>query len=517
LQHVVSAAGAAGGGLDPDCLSAFEREYDYIFRTLRRFGASLADAEDLAQEVFLVMWRRWRDYDQDRPLRPWLAGIAFRLVYNHRTRIGREVPGGLIDTEDEAVDPEVQVTAARTRGLVLRLLATLPEKQRVVMVLHEIDGVPIRDVSRVLGVPLFTAYSRLRAARAGFATAVRRAYERDRGLALPSAQALLDAERRLPAAPTLARRRALSLATALVARLGNRPGAPGVPISIGGIPIGPMFGGAAVVAAAALALALVPATGRGRRPLQPSSPAPAVHRIVATSDNGLARGLVGYWRFDEGAGSAVARDLSGNGIDCQLRHLDPAASWTAGVHAGAVQLDGHGWLECAKVAALRSTDREITIALWVNRGEDDRLRGLVTRQHGDGKLDDFHFGFRDSLLMIQSSLWKMHLAAAVSRPRGRWIHVATTHGADNVARLYVDGEMVAHGRTRAAAPDTGDNPLLIGGGLNRRDPDTVSERLNGALDELVIYDRVLSPAEIAALAAGAQPAPAHKPARLTAR
>ncbi len=262
---------------------------------------------------------------------------------------------------------------------------------------------------------------------------------------------------------------------------------------------------------AALALALVPLHGRSRPPVRPSSPPPAVQRVVAASDNGLARGLVGYWRFDDGAGSAVARDLSGNRNDCQLRHLDPGASWTAGVHDGAIHLDGQGWLECAHVAALRHTDREMTIALWVNRGEDDRLRGLVTRQHGDGKADNFHFGFRESLLMIQSSVWTVHLAAAVSRPRGRWVHVATTHGTDNVARLYVDGALVAHARTGTRAAEGDDNPLLIGGGLNRSDRDTVSERMNGALDELVIYDRVLSPSEIAALAAGAQPSPAHRP------
>ncbi len=87
------------------CVAAFGAEFDYIHRSLRRHGISESDADDLAQEVFLIMWRRWPDYDAARPLRPWLAGIAFRVAYNHRDRIAREVPGGLVDTRDQARGP----------------------------------------------------------------------------------------------------------------------------------------------------------------------------------------------------------------------------------------------------------------------------------------------------------------------------------------------------------------------------------------------------------------------------
>ena len=71
------AAGASSVGQQlPDCYSAFEAELDFVYRTLRRHGAGPTDAEDLTQEVFLVVWRRWRDYDPHRPLRPTTGGVC---------------------------------------------------------------------------------------------------------------------------------------------------------------------------------------------------------------------------------------------------------------------------------------------------------------------------------------------------------------------------------------------------------------------------------------------------------
>jgi RNA polymerase sigma-70 factor (ECF subfamily) len=54
---------------------------------------------------------------------------------------------------------------------VLRALDRLPVTRRAVLVMHEIDQVPIREVASALQIPVFTAYSRLRKARIEFRTA----------------------------------------------------------------------------------------------------------------------------------------------------------------------------------------------------------------------------------------------------------------------------------------------------------------------------------------------------------
>ncbi len=149
----------------------FQSEFDYLCRTLRRLGVLPRDIEDDAQEIFLVLDRKWAEYDASRPIRPYLFGIAFRVVASRRRRQRREVP----NTEEPisaAPQPDEALATARSRALVLRALARVPLPRRAVLVMHELDEVPMRDVARTLSIPLFTGYSRLRKARKEFETAV---------------------------------------------------------------------------------------------------------------------------------------------------------------------------------------------------------------------------------------------------------------------------------------------------------------------------------------------------------
>ncbi len=145
-----------------------------MYHALRRHGVPDSDLEDLVQEVFLVMWRRWAQYDPSRPVRPWLAGISFRVAYNHRQRAHREVPRGFVDLEDPQPDPEQSMATDSARTLVRRVLASLPEKHRTLIVSHDVDGISVREIAETLDVPIPTAHTRLRAARKAFAKALKR-------------------------------------------------------------------------------------------------------------------------------------------------------------------------------------------------------------------------------------------------------------------------------------------------------------------------------------------------------
>ena len=87
---------------ESNCLDGVRRELDYLFQTLRRLGARPREIEDLAQEVFLVLHRNWPTLDTTRPLRPYLFGVAFRIVCAHRRRRAREIPFAAVDAEDGA-------------------------------------------------------------------------------------------------------------------------------------------------------------------------------------------------------------------------------------------------------------------------------------------------------------------------------------------------------------------------------------------------------------------------------
>jgi RNA polymerase sigma-70 factor (ECF subfamily) len=154
----------------------FAQQFSYVWRTLARLGVAEADREDLANEVFFQVHRRFDEADLDRPLRPWLFAFAFRIASTHR-RLARnrlERAGDLPDTADTSPSAEDALERREAQALVDRGLASLDLDQRAVFVLHELDGYAVPEIASALGIPLNTAYSRLRLGRSRFAATVRR-------------------------------------------------------------------------------------------------------------------------------------------------------------------------------------------------------------------------------------------------------------------------------------------------------------------------------------------------------
>jgi len=159
---------------DEACLRAFQDQLDYIHRTLLRLGADLSDVEDLVQDVFMALRGAWQRCDKSRPLRPYLFGIAFRIVAAHRRKRNREVPLGLVDVPDAQVDFDASVRTMQARRLILAALDRVPLPRRAVLIMYELDDIPVAEIASALKIPLFTIYGRLRKGRRELAAAVRR-------------------------------------------------------------------------------------------------------------------------------------------------------------------------------------------------------------------------------------------------------------------------------------------------------------------------------------------------------
>lgn len=156
------------------CLAAFDGELDYIFATLKRLGAAPSELEDLAQEVFVVLYRHWSTLDTGRPLRPYLFGVAFRILCAHRRRRAWEIPHPDLDVEDGAVSPERSLQNKQSAALLTAALKHLPMSRRAVVTMHDLDDVPIAEIARSLSITRFGAYARLRKGRRELAAAFRR-------------------------------------------------------------------------------------------------------------------------------------------------------------------------------------------------------------------------------------------------------------------------------------------------------------------------------------------------------
>jgi RNA polymerase sigma-70 factor, ECF subfamily len=162
----------------PTFRALFEAEHSYVRHTLRRLGVRERDVEDLTHDVFVAVHRGLPGYDPQRPPRPWLFGIAFRIAsdYRRRARFLREVQTD--KDEQDAIDAsppaDEQLAAEQARRLVLEALDDLELDRRAVLILHDIDGHSVPEIARTLAIPLNTAYSRLRLAREQFKAAVKR-------------------------------------------------------------------------------------------------------------------------------------------------------------------------------------------------------------------------------------------------------------------------------------------------------------------------------------------------------
>jgi len=159
---------------DAACLKVFRDQLAHVHQTLRRLGAPPGDIEDLLQEVFLALRSSWHRCDRTRPLRPYLFGIAFRVLSAHRRKRDREVPFGVMDLTDVHADLDGHLLNAQARRMVQTALDNLPLQRRAVLIMHELDEIPVATIASTLRVPLFTVYSRLRKARQELAWSMRR-------------------------------------------------------------------------------------------------------------------------------------------------------------------------------------------------------------------------------------------------------------------------------------------------------------------------------------------------------
>jgi RNA polymerase sigma-70 factor (ECF subfamily) len=159
----------------PEFAALFREHLAYVLQALRRLGVRERDLEDVTHDVFLAVYRKLEQYDTRRPLRPWLFGFAFRFASDyrelarHRLEIVAETQA--TDERPSALDRALQNEALEVAR---QALASLELGRRAVFILHELDDCAMPEVATALGIPLNTAYSRLRLARADVAATVRR-------------------------------------------------------------------------------------------------------------------------------------------------------------------------------------------------------------------------------------------------------------------------------------------------------------------------------------------------------
>jgi RNA polymerase sigma-70 factor, ECF subfamily len=146
----------------------------FVRSVLLGHGVPTRDVEDGVQDVFVLVQPRIIDLDPTHSPRPWLYVFATRVASNYR-RSGRvrfeqlaneyldEPLSGLIETAEDAF------IAQEERRQLLTRIQKLRPKQRAVLIAHDLEERPMPEIASSLGIPLKTAYARLRLSRKALA------------------------------------------------------------------------------------------------------------------------------------------------------------------------------------------------------------------------------------------------------------------------------------------------------------------------------------------------------------
>jgi RNA polymerase sigma-70 factor (ECF subfamily) len=150
----------------------YRRRQAAIYRFALHMSGSMPAAEDVVQEVFLVLLREGCGFDPERgTLSGYLYGIARKLVLRHveRGRSDVALESGADDAElpELAVndDPLAELTEREGIETLRRAVQALPRRYREVVVLCDLEEVDYADAAVALGCPIGTVRSRLHRAR----------------------------------------------------------------------------------------------------------------------------------------------------------------------------------------------------------------------------------------------------------------------------------------------------------------------------------------------------------------
>ncbi len=156
------------------------RHQSHVDRILYHLAPDWQDRADLAQEVWIRVYKNIKSLNEPEKFRGWLSRIATNLFYDELRKRKRVAPplslDAPIDFEDGSIDweipsgapnPSEHLSTIEFYDKLRSAIGTLPEAFRTTIVLREIEGLSYEEIAEVTGVSIGTVKSRIARARAG--------------------------------------------------------------------------------------------------------------------------------------------------------------------------------------------------------------------------------------------------------------------------------------------------------------------------------------------------------------
>jgi RNA polymerase sigma-70 factor (ECF subfamily) len=158
----------------PSFRFVYDNYFDFVWASARRLGVTPDAIDDVVQDIFMVVHSRLQTLEHPASLRSWLYGVVRRTVSTYhrgrRTRTAREFSEPTVEDNSSPGQPSPLDLAELDDDLKLlwRLLGEVDAPKREVLILAELEEMTMPEIAEALGIPMNTAYSRLRVARLEF-------------------------------------------------------------------------------------------------------------------------------------------------------------------------------------------------------------------------------------------------------------------------------------------------------------------------------------------------------------
>ncbi len=168
-RELVQRAQAGEGEAFGELVSRYQNR---VFHLAFGFTRDRAAADDLAQEIFLKAYLALPGFRWKAEFSTWLYRLAINHIKDYLRKMKRkelrEAPleeARVQQLPDDRGDEEAEETLERRKKLLAKVMATLPEKYRIVLTLRDVEGMAYEEIAAVLGASLGTVDSRLHRAR----------------------------------------------------------------------------------------------------------------------------------------------------------------------------------------------------------------------------------------------------------------------------------------------------------------------------------------------------------------
>ena len=147
-----------------------ERHRNAVVGTVAKMLNDAAEAEDIAQQVFLRLWKHAKRYRPEAKFTTYLFTITRNLVFNESRRRGRKKEVSVEEREESThtslpAQPDAELLQSELQQAVDKAIAGLPEAQRMAVVLRRYEQMPYEEIAEVLNITVPAVKSLLFRAR----------------------------------------------------------------------------------------------------------------------------------------------------------------------------------------------------------------------------------------------------------------------------------------------------------------------------------------------------------------